>query len=134
MGAMLSKSEAMGRVRAKDTKLEIIVRKALHGAGFRFRLHRKDLPGKPDIVLPKRKVCIFVNGCFWHQHEGCAKARRPNTNKAFWNRKLEANVRRDKRNYERLEKLGWSVIVLWGCEIDKGNDFLRENNRLLFRS
>lgn len=134
MTEKLSKSEAMRRVRAKDTMPEIIVRKALHAAGLRFRLHRKDLPGKPDIVLPKRNVCIFVNGCFWHQHEGCAKAHRPKTNTSFWNKKLSANVVRDKQDQEKLKELGWKVIVLWECEINRGSDFIKENRGLLFCS
>lgn len=107
----------MSAVKSKDTKPEILVRKCLHAAGFRFRLHVKELPGKPDIVLPKYKIAIFVNGCFWHRHPGCKYASTPSTNSDFWNAKFEENTARDKRNYAQLEELGWKVVILWECEV-----------------
>lgn len=110
----------MSAVKSKDTKPEILVRKGLHAAGYRFRLHVKDLPGNPDIVLPKYKIVIFVNGCFWHRHPGCKYASTPASNADFWKAKFEANIARDKRNYTQLEKLGWKVIVIWECEIRQG--------------
>ena len=106
----------MSAIKGKDTKPEIQVRKALHALGYRFRLHRKDLPGKPDIVLPKYKTVIFVNGCFWHRHPGCKYASTPSTNSDFWNAKFEENTARDNRNYAQLKELGWRVVVIWECE------------------
>lgn len=108
---------AMKAVKQKDTKPEMLVRSFFHSVGLRFRLHRKDLPGCPDLVFPKHKVCLFVNGCFWHQHEGCRKAKRPSTRPEFWNNKLDNNVVRDEKNYDRLYSLGWRVIVVWECEV-----------------
>ena len=110
----------MSAIRAKNTAPELLVRRALHAMGYRYRLHRKDLPGNPDIVLPKYKVVIFVNGCFWHRHSGCKYATTPASNADFWKAKFEANIARDKRNYTQLEKLGWKVVVIWECEIRKG--------------
>lgn len=108
-----------GRVRTKGTSPELALRSALHSVGFRFRLHRKDLPGKPDIVLPKYKYVIFVHGCFWHHHEGCIKSKMPKTNAEFWQNKIQANVTRDKNNQNDLAKLGWQVLVVWECDIKK---------------
>jgi len=107
----------MSRIRSKNTKPEILVRKWLHKQGFRFRLHQKDLPGKPDIVLPKYRTVIFVHGCFWHRHPGCKKTTTPSTNTEFWEEKFRKNVDRDVRNRETLEALGWKVIVVWECEV-----------------
>lgn len=107
----------MSAVKGKDTKPEILVRKWLHAAGYRFRLHVKDLPGKPDIVLPKYKTVIFVNGCFWHQHAGCKHASIPTSNIDFWVKKLTSNIERDKKNYQELKKAGWTVTVIWECEV-----------------
>ena len=109
----------MSRIKSKDTAPEKRVRSALHRAGFRFRLHVKDLPGKPDIVLPKYKTVIFVHGCFWHQHKGCSNATIPSTNQAFWQEKFKRNVERDKREQAELKKLGWKVIIIWECKVDK---------------
>lgn len=111
------RSERMSRIRSKDTAPEVALRRALHALGFRFRLHRKDLPGRPDIVLPRHRVVIFVHGCFWHRHVGCGIATTPKSNTAFWVEKFERNVARDVRSIERLEAQGWRVIVVWECEL-----------------
>ena len=111
------RSWMMSRVRDRDTTPEILVRSTIHRMGFRFRLRRKDLPGNPDIVLPRHKKIVFVHGCFWHQHPGCSAAKRPQSNKEFWNAKLDANVVRDERNKSLLEQMGWYLLVLWECEL-----------------
>ncbi len=111
----------MSRISGKNTKPELIVRKLLHRMGYRFRLHRKDLPGKPDIVLPRYRTVIFVHGCFWHGHPGCKRSKRPSTNIEFWNEKLDKNIRRDKENISALESSGWRVLVIWACEINDLN-------------
>ncbi|WP_426277700.1 very short patch repair endonuclease [Chryseobacterium sp. S-02] len=113
------RSEVMKKIKGKDTKPEKILRSALFRKGFRFRIHRKDLPGKPDIVFPKYKTAVFVNGCFWHYHEDCREGRIPSTNTEFWKNKLSKNIERDKRNINSLEELGWNVIVVWECDIEK---------------
>jgi len=107
----------MSRIRSKDTKPELIVRSLLHHMGYRFRLHRKDLPGKPDIVLPKYKTVIFVHGCFWHRHKNCKYAYTPKSRVEFWEKKLNGNVDRDKLNRKDLKYLGWKVIVVWECQV-----------------
>ncbi len=107
----------MSRIRGKDTKPELIVSSHLHKMGFRFRLHRKDLPGKPDIVLPKYKTVIFVHGCFWHRHKNCKYSYNPKSRKEFWREKFEGNVERDKRNRKKLSSLDWKAVVLWECQI-----------------
>lgn len=99
-----------------NTRPEIRVRKALHALGYRFRLHRKDLPGKPDVVLPRHKLVIFVHGCFWHQHSGCYLASKPKNREEFWKAKFAANALRDKKNQLALEELGWRVEVIWECQ------------------
>ena len=112
------RSENMRRIKGKDTAPEIVVRRLLHRMGFRFRLHRKDLPGNPDVVLPKFRTVVFVHGCFWHGHD-CKKGsarRRPKSNENYWNSKLERNVRRDAANAEKIRELGWKRIVVWACE------------------
>lgn len=106
----------MAGIRSKDTKPELAVRSMLHKMGFRFRLHRSDLPGKPDIVLPKHRKIIFVHGCFWHQHRSCVFASRPASNVDYWKPKLEGNVKRDLRNRRRLRTLGWKSLVIWECQ------------------
>lgn len=113
----------MSRVKGRDTRPELYVRRALWSAGFRYRLHRKDLPGGPDIVLAKYRIAVFVHGCFWHQHD-CPRAKRPASNVAYWNRKLDGNLERDGRNLAQLEKMGWRVIVLWECELRSATSFL----------
>lgn len=105
----------MRSVKSRDTGPELLVRRRLHALGFRFRLHRKDLPGKPDIVLPSRKLAIFVHGCFWHWH-GCSKGRLPKSRKDFWQPKLARNRERDRTNEERLGAVGWRVLTIWQCE------------------
>jgi DNA mismatch endonuclease, patch repair protein len=110
------RSEIMSNIRSVDTKPEIIVRRQLHSLGYRFRLHYKDLPGCPDIVLPKYHAVIFVHGCFWHHHMSCAKSRLPKSNVQFWTDKISTNVQRDKRNMSKLKRLGWHVLVVWECE------------------
>ena len=111
------RSEVMSHIRGRDTKPELVVRSLLHRAGLRFSLRRKDLPGRPDIVLPKYKAVIFVHGCFWHRHKGCKVATVPKTRKAFWLAKFSGNVARDKRNIRSLERQGWKVIVVWSCDV-----------------
>jgi len=111
------RSEIMSRIGGKDTAPEIRVRRLLHALGFRFRLHRSDLPGKPDIVLPRHSKIILVHGCFWHRHTGCPRSTLPTTNTKFWHAKIEKNVIRDKRVCAELQDLGWSVLVLWQCEL-----------------
>ena len=115
------RSYNMSRIRGKDTKPEEKVRKYLFSQGFRYRKNVAALPGKPDIVLPKYRTCIFVDGCFWHMHEGCKYFVWPKNNAEFWSRKLHDNKERDKRNRDKLERDGWRVITIWECEL-KGKD------------
>ncbi len=115
----LSKSKRswnMSRIKSSNTSPEIIVRKLLHKLGYRFRLHRKDLPGKPDIVLSKYKTVIEVRGCYWHRHNGCPDATTPKSNTEFWVKKFAGTVKRDKLNLKKITELGWNVIVVWQCE------------------
>ena len=107
----------MSKIRSKDTKPELVLRKALFARGFRYRANDIKLPGKPDIVLPKYKTVIFLHGCFWHRHEGCKYAYTPKTNTDFWIDKITSNSERDKINLQRLTDLGWNVIIVWECEI-----------------
>jgi len=110
------RSENMRQIRSKNTKPEMLLRSLLHKAGYRFRLHRRDLPGKPDIVFPGRRKVIFVHGCFWHQHPGCREGRLPGTRQDYWRPKLERNVERDAATIEQLRALGWQVLTVWECE------------------
>lgn len=110
------RSWIMSRVKGRDTRPEKLVRTMVHRLGFRFRLHRRDLPGKPDIVFPRLHKAILVHGCFWHGHTRCARSRRPTSNKTFWNKKLDGNIARDKRDKAELRKKGWHVLVVWECE------------------
>lgn len=116
----------MSQVRSRDTTPELRVRKVAHAMGLRYRLNRKDLPGKPDLVFPRYRVVIFVHGCFWHRHTDCRKATVPKTRTTFWNDKFEANVQRDARVTAQLESLGWTVHTIWECETspDKLTDLL----------
>jgi len=120
------RSWLMSRVKGRDTKPELLVRSLVHRMGFRFRIHRRDLPGKPDIVLPRHGKVIFVHGCFWHGHKRCSRSKRPTTREAFWNRKLDQNIERDERFRKRLRRVGWKVLIVWDCEIRKPEKLLRK--------
>ena len=106
----------MARIRSRDTQPELTVRRLLYSLGYRYRLHRSDLPGSPDICFPARKKVIFVHGCFWHRHDGCARATTPKTRTSFWEEKFRKNVIRDRRNITGLVELGWETMVVWECE------------------
>ena len=110
------RSWLMSRVRSKDTSPEMVVRRKAHAMGLRFRLHRKDLPGTPDLVFPRHRAVVFVHGCFWHRHPGCKKAGMPKTRVGFWREKFDSNIERSRRDVGRLTELGWSVGVIWECE------------------
>ena len=116
------RSEVMSRIRGKNTKPEMILRSELFRQGFRFRVHQKGLPGKPDIVLPKYETAIFVHGCFWHCHKDCREGRIPSTNSKFWKEKLQRNISKDEANIKALQKEKWKVFVIWECEIEKHLD------------
>ena len=128
-----ARSANMSKIRSKDTKPELKVRKILHKLGYRFRLYRKDIPGRPDIVLPKHKTVVFVNGCFWHRHPNCREASRPKSNSEYWETKLKRNVERDAQNYSLLNGLNWKVIVFWECELECHEDVMTSliRNRLI---
>lgn len=106
----------MRAIRSKGMKPELLVRRIAHRMGFRFRLHRKDLPGKPDLAFLGRRKAILVHGCFWHQHPGCRGGRTPSSNRGYWEPKLRRNVERDQRNLQELERMGWRSLVVWECE------------------
>lgn len=112
----------MAKIRSKDTKPEKLLRSLLYANGLRFRLHVKQLPGKPDIVLAKYKTVIFVHGCFWHYHSDCREGRIPNTNTKFWTEKLSKNIQRDEMHQLKLKEAGWQVIIVWECEIERKFD------------
>ena len=114
------RSYNMSQIRAVNSKPEILVRKYLFSQGFRYRINDKRYPGKPDIVLPKYKTVIFVNGCFWHKHN-CGRFVWPKSNTDYWSNKIARNVDRDAENYEKLRKMGWNIIVLWECQLKKNN-------------
>lgn len=116
------RSKNMSRIKSHDTSIELKVRKYLFSQGFRYRKNVKVLPGKPDIVLPKYKTVIFINGCFWHRHPGCKYATTPSSHQEFWQKKFTANVKNDQKNHKLLKESGWNVIVLWECEIE--HDFV----------
>lgn len=120
----VTRSRMMSSIRGKDTKPEMVVRRFLHGRGYRYRIHRKDLAGKPDIVIPRLKVCIFVHGCFWHRHPGCPYATNPKTRSEFWNEKFQKNVARDLANIDLLGAAGWNVLVVWECQLKKDPETL----------
>ena len=111
------RSRNMSRIRGKDTKPELIVRATLHRLGYRFRLHRRDLPGRPDIILPRHRTVILVHGCFWHRHARCKYAYTPKSNLPFWQAKFDGNIRRDRVAVRRLRKLDWRVVVIWECQV-----------------
>ena len=122
------RSEIMSGIRSTGMKPEMTVRRQLHAEGYRYRLHRTDLPGKPDLVFSSRRKVIFVHGCFWHQHgdPGCRIVRRPKSNGEYWLAKLERNVARDAENLGRLREKGWQVLVIWECEVRRGSGFLQK--------
>lgn len=125
------RSALMSRIRGKDTRPELAVRRLLHGIGYRYRLHRRDLPGKPDIVFGPRRAVVFVHGCFWHAHPDCSKARLPRSNEEFWTAKLAGNAERDARAVAALEAAGWRVLVVWGCEAKAGPELQDRLTRFL---
>ncbi|ARU31746.1 very short patch repair endonuclease [Sulfuriferula sp. AH1] len=113
-----TRSRMMAGIKGKNTKPELLVRKYLHSRGLRFRLHAKELPGKPDLVFPKYKTVVFVHGCFWHQHPRCKLAVMPGSNIEFWKQKLGANRERDQRNKKMLKALGWRILTVWECQLN----------------
>jgi len=125
------RSEVMSKIRGKETKPEILVRKFLFLKGFRYRINDKRYPGKPDIVLPKYHTIIFIHGCFWHGHENCKAAKLPGTNKDFWKKKISDNIVRDRKNIGKLRGEGWNVIIIWLCEIKNKSDRVRRLERLI---
>jgi len=125
------RSRRMAAVRPVDTKPEFIVRRLVHGMGYRYRLHRRDLPGTPDLVFPARRAVVFVHGCFWHRHEGCALARIPKSRVEFWTRKLEGNRERDARELKELRAAGWRVLIIWECELKNPKTLARRLRRFL---
>ena len=122
------RSKNMAAIKSKNTKPEIKVRKVLHSMGYRFRLHSKDLPGSPDIVLPKYKTVIFVHGCFWHRHENCKYASTPKTRQEFWKNKFKVNVKRDLEIQEKIKNIGWKSVVIWECEI---NELIKDSSMII---
>ncbi|NDV24331.1 very short patch repair endonuclease [Desulfovibrio sp. JC022] len=120
------RSDVMRCIKSKDTKPEIFIRKGLHRRGYRYRLHRKDLPGTPDLVLPAYKSVIFVHGCFWHMHS-CAYFKLPKSNTEYWTDKLEKNVKRDKRDIDALLDSGWRILIVWECAIKNCSDIEKAN-------
>lgn len=127
------RSENMRRIRSKGMKPELAVRSLVHRLGYRYRLHVKSLPGKPDLVLASRRKIILVHGCFWHQHgdPACRITRKPKSNLSYWGKKLRANVERDSAHVKQLEVLGWSVLTIWECELRDGNRLLKRLTRFL---
>lgn len=125
------RSWIMSRVRGRDTKPEVLVRSFLHRLGFRFRIHRRNLPGNPDIVLARHSSVIFVHGCFWHGHKHCQRAHRPATHINFWNKKLDHNIERDMRFRKMLRRMNWKVLVLWQCETKKPKTLVSKLERFL---
>lgn len=125
------RSERMSRIRSKDSNPEMKLRRLVHGLGFRYRLHVKELPGKPDLVFPARRAVIFMHGCFWHRHEGCKLARLPKSKLDFWMAKLEANRQRDLLHQRKLLDLGWRVLVIWECELNDAEHVSRVVRKFL---
>ncbi|MHC3914443.1 very short patch repair endonuclease [Alcaligenes sp. YSL9] len=127
----VTRSKMMAGIRGKNTKPEMLIRRYLHSKGYRFRLHRKDLPGRPDLVLSKYKLAVFVHGCFWHRHAACFYARSPATRKEFWQKKLNQNVERDKKQEYLLIGLGWRVLTIWECGTRHCQDKLGEIEEMI---
>ncbi len=125
------RSDNMRRIRGRDTGPEMIVRRLVHGLGYRYRLHRRDLPGKPDMVFPKRGKVIFIHGCFWHQHQGCSDGHQPRSNRGYWQTKLANNLRRDSEHMRQLEAAGWNILVIWECELADRAALTRRIQRFL---
>jgi len=121
----------MGRVRGRDTKPELRIRSLLHRMGYRFRVNRRDLPGTPDIVVPRHHKIFFVHGCFWHGHKRCARSKRPTTNESFWNTKLDRNIDRDRRLQRKLRGMGWKVMVVWECQTGQPERLVTKLQRFL---
>ncbi|WP_421868112.1 very short patch repair endonuclease [Motiliproteus sp.] len=115
------RAKLMSRIKSRDTQPEMVVRRYLHKLGFRYQLHRRDLPGKPDMVLPKYKAVIFVHGCFWHHHRACDRSRVPKTNQQFWQQKFDDNRKRDRRATKTLRSNGWRVFIVWECQLFSHN-------------
>ena len=124
------RSRTMRAVRSRDTGPEMVVRRFLHAAGLRFRLHDRRLPGVPDLVFPSRRVALFVHGCFWHQHPSCAAADRPRSHVDYWTRKLDGNMARDERHRANLKAAGWKVLVIWECETRDRSALLRLTKKI----
>lgn len=114
-----ARSANMARVRGKNTSPELTVRKIAHRAGFRFRLYRRDLPGTPDLVLPRHRLVVFVHGCFWHRHQGCHRATMPKSKTEFWSNKFDTTIARDRRQIDELERLDWRILTIWECEVKR---------------
>ncbi len=127
------RSRNMSAIKSKNTKPELVVRRSLHAMGYRFRLHKSNLPGKPDIVLPKYKIALFVHGCFWHRHEGCKHSTIPKTRTEFWIEKFRSNVERDKLNQAKLISMGWTPLIIWECETKKNINSLLASYIQLYR-
>lgn len=125
-----TRSRMMAGIRGKDTRPEVLLRSALHREGFRFRLHDRRLPGRPDLVLPKYRAVVLVHGCFWHRHEGCRYATKPSTRPEFWETKFEANVRRDREVHAVLKAAGWRVATVWECALRKPTDVEKTSRTL----
>jgi DNA mismatch endonuclease (patch repair protein) len=121
----------MSRITSKDTAPEVIFRRLIHRAGFRYRLHVKTLPGKPDLVLKKYRTVVFIHGCFWHGHEGCKRGNMPKTNKKYWKNKIERNIARDKKNVKILKRSGWNVFIVWECELKEPENVLKKFHRFI---
>jgi DNA mismatch endonuclease, patch repair protein len=115
----VGRSENMRRIRSKDTKPELLLRRALFAAGFRYRIHDESLPGKPDVVFRGRSVAVLIHGCFWHQHAGCQQASKPRSNSSYWTEKLHRNITRDAQHKRKLTEAGYQVVTLWECEIER---------------
>jgi DNA mismatch endonuclease, patch repair protein len=125
------RSVNMRQIRSEDTKPEITLRSLLHGAGYRYRLHSSLLPGRPDLIFPKRRAVIFVHGCFWHQHRGCVDGHVPESRTDYWIPKLSRNIERDKQVRRKLRTLGWRVLVVWECELKSPQKVLRKAEQFL---
>jgi DNA mismatch endonuclease (patch repair protein) len=125
------RSRIMSRIRGYDTEPELKIRSLIHRMGYRFRVHQDKLPGNPDIVLNKYKKVIFIHGCFWHGHKGCIRSKRPTSNISFWQNKLDKNIARDKRVRRELRNLGWRYLVIWQCEVKKGDKLQKKIENFL---